>query len=636
MTPATMRRADEGGSDVEVLLAAVGRLWIAGVEVDWGRLHGGERRRRVALPTYPFERQRYWIDPPRGARPGPPQAALAKSGLAPDLADWFWVPAWKRIPLTAQPPAESNGREERWLLFLDVPEVLDGRQEEGFGLDGAGDESSGPDGASDESSGLDGAGHESSGSSGSAGETSSTGAWAALLAGPAGAEEHGEAPSGLGERIAARLRAGGCAVFTVVPGAGFADLGEGAFTVDPVRRADYDALLDHLRAGGGELPGHVLHLWGLTTREPDFAAAQSAGLASLTLLAQAIAADGGTAPIRLTLVANGLAEVVEGDPVHPGKAPALPALKVLHQELPRLKAHGVDVALPPASSPGLPAQAHGAEPWSRWMERLADQLLAEIDSAEAEGAEAPALVALRGRHRFLRDFEPVRLPAGVAVPARGVASEEGSPLPATSGVVSAGSLYAGTTAAVASAAAHEIFTAPEIRLSPDAAYLISGTADGPGMALAEHLVRRVGARVGLVLPKDFPPRTRWETWVPPVGLPPAQDTTGAAVRRLLALEKEVGLDRVLLLPCDAGDAGALRAALGQVRARLGPVRGVFWTGGTFPGGLLQLATPDSLRDSLEPVVQGVEALLAAVDSAGACVGRSPGAQHPTLARSGRY
>ena len=45
------------------LLKTLGQLWLAGVEVDWYRLHAGDKRRRVPLPTYPFERQRYWIEP---------------------------------------------------------------------------------------------------------------------------------------------------------------------------------------------------------------------------------------------------------------------------------------------------------------------------------------------------------------------------------------------------------------------------------------------------------------------------------------------------------------------------------------------------------------------------------------------
>jgi len=36
-------------------------LWLAGEEVEWSRLHGDRRPRRVSLPTYPFARERYWI-----------------------------------------------------------------------------------------------------------------------------------------------------------------------------------------------------------------------------------------------------------------------------------------------------------------------------------------------------------------------------------------------------------------------------------------------------------------------------------------------------------------------------------------------------------------------------------------------
>jgi len=41
---------------------ALARLWVEGVEVKWEELWRGERRRRVKLPTYPFERMRCWID----------------------------------------------------------------------------------------------------------------------------------------------------------------------------------------------------------------------------------------------------------------------------------------------------------------------------------------------------------------------------------------------------------------------------------------------------------------------------------------------------------------------------------------------------------------------------------------------
>ena len=49
-------------------LDAVAALYEAGVEVAFPGLFAGERRRRVALPLYPFQRQRYWVEPPRPRR----------------------------------------------------------------------------------------------------------------------------------------------------------------------------------------------------------------------------------------------------------------------------------------------------------------------------------------------------------------------------------------------------------------------------------------------------------------------------------------------------------------------------------------------------------------------------------------
>lgn len=45
-----------------VLQASLGRLWALGGTPDWGAYFGEERRRRVPLPTYPFERKKYWIE----------------------------------------------------------------------------------------------------------------------------------------------------------------------------------------------------------------------------------------------------------------------------------------------------------------------------------------------------------------------------------------------------------------------------------------------------------------------------------------------------------------------------------------------------------------------------------------------
>jgi thioesterase domain-containing protein/malonyl CoA-acyl carrier protein transacylase/acyl carrier protein len=51
-----------GTPEAASMLTALGQLWTKGVRPDWRALYAGEKRRRVSLPTYPFERQRYWID----------------------------------------------------------------------------------------------------------------------------------------------------------------------------------------------------------------------------------------------------------------------------------------------------------------------------------------------------------------------------------------------------------------------------------------------------------------------------------------------------------------------------------------------------------------------------------------------
>jgi amino acid adenylation domain-containing protein len=57
-----------GADELRGLLETLGRLWSAGVAVDWESFYAGERRRRAVLPTYPFERKRYWPESPMSAQ----------------------------------------------------------------------------------------------------------------------------------------------------------------------------------------------------------------------------------------------------------------------------------------------------------------------------------------------------------------------------------------------------------------------------------------------------------------------------------------------------------------------------------------------------------------------------------------
>ncbi|MEH1015677.1 SDR family NAD(P)-dependent oxidoreductase [Micromonospora sp. CPCC 206060] len=109
VTPSLPRpRESSAESDQVAALTAVGEAWLRGVDVDWAGL-AEPGRRRIPLPTYPFERKRYWIE--RGAdRP----VDQRRSGpLA--LADWFEVPGWRQAPVPATADNALTG--ERVLLM---------------------------------------------------------------------------------------------------------------------------------------------------------------------------------------------------------------------------------------------------------------------------------------------------------------------------------------------------------------------------------------------------------------------------------------------------------------------------------------------------------------------------------------
>jgi acyl transferase domain-containing protein/predicted O-methyltransferase YrrM/acyl carrier protein len=67
-------------------LVETGRGWAAGGAVDWPAHFAGQKLRRVELPTYPFERQRYWIEAPRAESPSTAAAASTLAAWKASLA----------------------------------------------------------------------------------------------------------------------------------------------------------------------------------------------------------------------------------------------------------------------------------------------------------------------------------------------------------------------------------------------------------------------------------------------------------------------------------------------------------------------------------------------------------------------
>lgn len=110
----SMRHPQDSQPDIAFLLTALGRLWLAGVPIDWPGFYADEKRHRVTLPTYPFQRQRYWVEAKKQNEKG---TGGYSSNKKPDIADWFYIPSWKRSVLPVS--ADLLKEKSHWLIFAD-------------------------------------------------------------------------------------------------------------------------------------------------------------------------------------------------------------------------------------------------------------------------------------------------------------------------------------------------------------------------------------------------------------------------------------------------------------------------------------------------------------------------------------
>ena len=88
----SMARAGEGRADATVVREAAAKLWLAGGALNFVGMHADSKPYRVPLPTYPFERQRYWVN----AKAAQAMPAMPAQERAHGIADWLYAPTWMR------------------------------------------------------------------------------------------------------------------------------------------------------------------------------------------------------------------------------------------------------------------------------------------------------------------------------------------------------------------------------------------------------------------------------------------------------------------------------------------------------------------------------------------------------------
>jgi acyl transferase domain-containing protein len=107
-----VRHAREQADDHAYFLKGIGELWAGGYEVEAQLDPSQEERQLVSLPTYPFERKRYWIE---AGKPLTPQLSVTKETKKKEMQEWFYLPSWEQKPLESDFEQETEGHT--WLVF---------------------------------------------------------------------------------------------------------------------------------------------------------------------------------------------------------------------------------------------------------------------------------------------------------------------------------------------------------------------------------------------------------------------------------------------------------------------------------------------------------------------------------------
>ncbi|MCP4219727.1 MAG: acyltransferase domain-containing protein, partial [bacterium] len=125
----TMRSPEQKISDREYLLNKIGRMWLYGKDVDWSGFYGEEKRCRVPLPTYPFEKKRFGITAkiPEAVMQAIQSGDAAEASPSQDDNQEkapFYIPSWQftpPVPMSCATPVPCPT-----LVFADDCGITDG------------------------------------------------------------------------------------------------------------------------------------------------------------------------------------------------------------------------------------------------------------------------------------------------------------------------------------------------------------------------------------------------------------------------------------------------------------------------------------------------------------------------------
>ncbi|MDM9379453.1 SDR family NAD(P)-dependent oxidoreductase [Chlorogloeopsis sp. ULAP01] len=285
-------------SEIAFLLNTLGRLWMLGIKIDWSSFYANECRYRLPLPTYPFERQRYWIESTTSQESlelisdhsvenkrysieldesNSEKISYKSLDKKPNIADWFYIPVWKQSrPLEFFQAQDLSDQKLHCLVFVDN--------------------------------------------------------------------------YGVGTEFVKRLEQQNQDVITVELGEQFNKIDDRIYRINPQQPDNYDALLKELQNQNFKL-NTIAHFWSVT---PDDISLnneyQDISFYSLLFLAQAIGKQDIWDFLKLMVVTSNLHDVTGDENLCPQKATILGSCKVIPKEYRNINCSLVDLVIPSAQT----------------------------------------------------------------------------------------------------------------------------------------------------------------------------------------------------------------------------------------------------------------------------------------------
>ena len=242
----------KGKPDWPSILKTLAVFYEEGVKVDWAGFDRDYPRRRVTLPTYPFQRSRYWL--PAGKRSSSkPEVASVDNPSSPETASIESIEQSDR-----QDSIDKLLYQIEWKP-LEIAEEISQR----------------------------------SGSNGKSSQPDLTGHWIIL-----------SDRRGIAGKVADKLRSLDATCTLVHAGEEYAALRTGEFTVNPASPDDFSQLIQTLTSEQTSKLRGVVHCWSLDADSGELPRAVELSCASVLHLVQALSQQAAGLPLDITLVTS--------------------------------------------------------------------------------------------------------------------------------------------------------------------------------------------------------------------------------------------------------------------------------------------------------------------------------------------